>query len=51
MTDEDKALLEFVLFDSDPNVWQRLGKKHKILKHLVDFVHTRARTCAKLLYS
>lgn len=45
--EENRALVEFVLFYSNPNTWPKFSKRHKFWKELADFVQPRARTLTK----
>ena len=46
-TDEDKALVELVLFYSEPHNWPRFGQKSHFWRDIADFVQRRAGTTYK----
>ena len=45
--EENKALVEFVLFHCDPAVWPSHSKTSKFWKDAADFVHQRSKTTVK----
>ena len=45
--EENKALVEFVLFHGDPNTWPSFGKRNRFWEEAAEFVQKRTKSVTK----